>query len=731
MRKKILYLLLFSLCILFCFGCQDNVEDNNGSSSNEANQPIEGDDSANIDVPDFLENDNIRLEFANGFSEIHLIDKNTGTVWSSSMSDSGFDLSSVNVNWQQRMQSLFSISTTHLGEGTGVITSYNLAGTSYNAVPYETEDGIGIRYDITGAGIVICIEFALTDSGVSIRIPNERIEESGGFGLVSLDLMPFFGGAVDGRDGYLFYPDGSGAIMRFDDSDHWGESYVTYSVYGDIVNNSRLKQYFDESEPLVMLPVFGANYGADGFVSYVTEGEENSKITVTPSNSIIPVNYIYPSFTYRRGFDDLRITSSQILQYDDIMLDTNYEIRYEILPQEHAEYADMATAYREYLIENEQLLKKDDSDSLHLALDLFMGIKEDGLIFDTFQSLTSFQQAQEILDELKEAIDGEIDATLLGWTKNGYGTEPQYFPVNRNLGGSSGMEELVEYAEKNEINLSLAADFITVAADASGYNKRNDVSYLGNYQLITDVFSSIRLISPNVVAENFEDFLSDAEKYSLGGLSFENIGVMLYYNYGDRNTVSTSECKEYWQQILQDAKDTFGSVTCEGGNLYALAVSDKVTEIPKNHYGYRMTTDEVPFYQILVHGYVDYTGEAMNLSSDADVLRLKWIEYGYTPYFEITYESSEKLIKTEYNQLFTSQYDDWKDEILNTYQIMQDALQDVQNVAIISHEEVQQDVFCTGYENGVKIYVNYNESAVDIDGIMIGALDYKVTGGSK
>lgn len=507
------------------------------------------------------------------------------------------------------------------------------------------------------------------------------------------------------------------------------ESSVIYNVYGDITKNESLLGLFEDSSPTVLLPVFGGNYGAEGYVAYITGGAESSKITVSPSGKIIKANYMYASFIYRRGFQDPRVTAQIVQTFDKQRLEVDYEIHYSILPEGQSEYADMAAVYRSYLEENGVMSKLSADADYRLALDLFMGIKEEGLVFDTFQATTTFAQAQEILEDIYANITSDIDTTLVGWTKDGYGSEPKFFPVSSKLGGSSGLKKLAEYAQTSGIDLSLAANFLTANEDASGYSTSNDIVFLSNYQALTNMRESMYIISPNVALKNFTKFMKKAGKYSISGVKMENMGTMMYYNYNSRNYTTSEQCLAYWKQMLQTVKDSMGSVSVQGGNAYALGIADKVTDIPISDCGYQMTTEAVPFYQIVTHGYVDYTGEALNLSSDSKLQQLKWIEYGYLPYFEITYESAEKLINTDYSELFSSGYYAWKDMISETYAMLSDALKDVHSQAIISHEKVAEDVYCTGYENGTNIYVNYNDSAVSVGGVSIDARSYKVVGG--
>lgn len=673
-----------------------------------------------------LENDKFKLELLNNYSEVQLTDKTTKEVWSSSMNDPAFAIDKVSKKWRTKMQSLFTLNVTNLKRGVGNVSNFDLLGCAYTAEPYDTDYGIGVKYDLPEAGVKVCIEFALTEDGFSVRVPSEKLEEYDAFSAVSLDLMPFFAAAADDQEGYLFYPDGSGAILEYSDPSHVGESPVSYNVYGDIVNNENLKGRFEQEEALTLLPVFGINYGSKGAVAYVTRGEETTRFTVNPSTKIIKASYVYPTVIFRRGFDDPRVKGEAVKKYDDEQLKTDYEIHYEILPEGKAGYADMAVAYREYLLDS-GLLKDSGDDGMTLSLDIFMGIKEEGLIFDTFRSVTNFAQAQEILEDLKVSVDTALEVSLLGWTKSGYGTQPQYFPVNSSLGGKKGLNSLAKYASENGISLSLAADFLTADAEQSGYSQNTDIVFLGNYQVLTDRRNSVRIISPDTALKNFQKFMKKAKAYDIAGLKLENLGDMLYYNYNSRSTMLATQCRANWIQMLSDTKETFGSVTSEGGNLYVLSLADKVTDIPTEDIGYQMTTREVPFYQIVVHGSVKYTGEALNLSSDARRLRLKWIEYGYTPYFELTYESAEKLINTDYNELFTSTYADWRDDVLATCEELKPVWNATMGAKIISHEEVAENVFCTGYDNGVRVYVNYNEQAVSIEGVKLEALSWEVS----
>lgn len=304
-------------------------------------------------VSSVLENETVKLELLNDYSELRVTDKRTGDVWSSSMCDPAFDLEAVSAQWRGRMTSLFTVTVTNLTTGFGATATFELQGADYTAEPYETEDGFGVVYDLKSPAVRVALEFSLTEEGIRIRIPNDKIEEYGGaFSLVSLDLMTFFGASADGGEGYFLYPDGSGAIMRFDDPAHLQEPTATYYVYGNVTRNPELLGLFEDGDPSVLLPVFGGNYGDKGFVAYVTKGDESCAIKVSPATAVIRANYIYPVFQYRRGFEDPRVSNKTVLTYDPQRIMEDYEIHYSFLPRETSDYSGMAAAYRSYLTEN-------------------------------------------------------------------------------------------------------------------------------------------------------------------------------------------------------------------------------------------------------------------------------------------------------------------------------------------------------------------------------------------
>ena len=94
------------------------------------------------------------------------------------------------------------------------------------------ENGVRIVYTMPNRGFVITTDYVLGDDYFEVRIPDWGIQETKEFSLVYLDLLPFFGAATDDDEGYMVFPDSSGAIAPFNKTHgRYARQFEEY-VYG-------------------------------------------------------------------------------------------------------------------------------------------------------------------------------------------------------------------------------------------------------------------------------------------------------------------------------------------------------------------------------------------------------------------------------------------------------------------------------------------------------------------
>jgi hypothetical protein len=91
-------------------------------------------------------------------------------------------------------------------------------------------------------------------------------------------------------------------------------------------------------------------------------------------------------------------------------------------------------------------------------------------------------------------------------------------------------------------------------------------------------------------------------------------------------------------------------------------------------------------------------------------------------------EASSILQDSNYTYLFAAEYDKWKEKANEIYSSYDKELGHCFNQFITDHERLADGVFVTSYEDGTKVYVNYNQTDFEQDGLIVPARDYIVEG---
>jgi hypothetical protein len=228
------------------------------------------------------------------------------------------------------------------------------------------------------------------------------------------------------------------------------------------------------------------------------------------------------------------------------------------------------------------------------------------------------------------------------------------------------------------------------------------------------------------------DFL-DVIQMGMYGISFAAIihcllaGIMAFTgaHMGIRFMQNIAKEKDYTVFALEEIKKDFDQMVVEKGNYYTWQYADTILDIPLDSSNRNTTTAEVPFLGILLHGYMNYTGEAINMAGDYEYTLLKTIENGANPYFVLAYKNISELKKNGYSKYYAVEYSVWKDTIIKEYKKLNEVLAPVQDQIITNHEILQERVVRVSYENGTEVYLNYNNFAVTVNGLEIPAMGFQ------
>lgn len=108
------------------------------------------------------------------------------------------------------------------------------------------------------------LEYTLEDGQLVVRLPAESISyDTSLFTLHKIWILEYFGAASGTEEGYLFLPDGSGALLEYSDEAGASGNVVSARIYGpDTAIRFERSDYLKKT---MRLPVFGAKTGAGAF----------------------------------------------------------------------------------------------------------------------------------------------------------------------------------------------------------------------------------------------------------------------------------------------------------------------------------------------------------------------------------------------------------------------------------------------------------------------------------
>ncbi|MBR5295743.1 MAG: hypothetical protein IKU24_04035, partial [Clostridia bacterium] len=261
----------------------------------------------------------------------------------------------------------------------------------------------------------------------------------------------------------------------------------------------------------------------------------------------------------------------------------------------------------------------------------------------------------------------------------------------------------------------------TIDGNAAFYQTYNPIVQAYNTQVAFVLSAKTIDTYYEKIAEKYIDLFGDGAKT----VSVGTLGYALNSSQDEDFPLNREDAKEYTVFGLENIEKDFDSLLVEKGNYYTWQYADTVLDIPLDSSNRNTTTAEVPFLGILLHGYMNYTGEAINMAGDYEYTLLKTIESGANPYFVLAYKNIAELKKNGYSEYYAVEYSVWKDTIVEEYKKLNEVLAPVKNEMIVGHEIVQDRVVLVTYENGTEIYLNYNNFEVNVSGLEIPAMDFR------
>jgi hypothetical protein len=666
-------------------------------------------------------------------------DVKTGSVFRSTVQDE--DQSLQTAAWKTFVQSgivLEYIKGTNLVpervdlvKGTPEVT-YTYVETGFEATVYYKDLSIGYTVGVH-----------LNGKGLDVRLPEAKlIESSDEFKVANIYVFPFLGySAPELHTGYMFIPDGSGALIYLEDNNGKFKQPYSEKVYGrnigidDAYVVSLFAGRLDPVNPSeeILAPIYAMVHTDEqmGMMAHIKSGAEVATIEAYPNGAITRYDWITSYFVYRQVYNQLTSqTSGTIPVRQKERNHFDIHIKYDFYSGEQANYVEMAKDYRTTLLDEGKLNVQDMT--YHMKLDFFGSDQENWMLFKKAVTMTTTEQAADSLSELKELDVDKVLATFLGWQDKGYygGLPLKDYKPGRSIGGKKGLEELQDKAVQLGYQLFLDVDPITINPERTFLAERQSVKKL-NKQLYNDfmyrlVYQDFYYQLPSLTLKKMEGLLSKFTQNNMTNLSVRKITNTLFSHLYKGEIYDRSETLTTYKEAIDTLSQGTQLIMEKPFEVY-LPYTKAITSMPIESSKYIFVDEEVPFFSIVYNGIVPMYSDYGNFMANQTMYRLKLIEQGVWPAFLITYEDPSLLINTNSSHLYSSKYDYYKSTIVDYYKEFSEIASSHQG-ALVENFEKQGDVSIITYDNGVKIYVNYSLEEVLIDGVNVGALSAKVGG---
>lgn len=584
------------------------------------------------------------------------------------------------------------------------------------------------------------LEILLEDESLVVRIPADSLAYNVDFIPYQVAVLPFFGAGLDGADGSLFLPDGSGALVGFNKGGE-KKTLVTESVlYGP--DGGQEQKASPVREQVYRAPVFGIQQDGAALFGIVEQGDANCVLHTELSGIIHSYNTVYPILRFKNQgtfqLGEAEREETDLVVYEKQTYTGAYVLRYFPLAEEEANWAGMARCYRAYLIGRGLLPESGGSDTVPLFVDT-CGILERetqilGVSVKQKTPLTTFQQAEKMVDWLHGAGVQRILLRYVGYGSGGLqaGIADRLSPEGK-LGGEKGLRALGERLNAQGDRVYLEADF-AYAADRwmDGFSPNSDAVKMldrrigvwrrtdyATASLLDDGYRYV--VTPRRYEKDIAGFLADLDSYGGIGVSAGSLGAHLNADYSQDNGVTRSAAMRTVIQGL-DSIAAKAPLMIAGGNAYGLAGAAAVVDLPMTSSRLNIAEEEVPFLQMVLHGSLDYTGGAVNLSADFTETVLQTVAFGGSLRFMLNAENTAYLKDSVFSDYYSSRFDDWREDAAALYSRVAAVLGETVGQPMTGYVR-QGAVSITSYGDR-KVYVNFSDEEQTVDGATIPPRDF-------
>ncbi len=674
------------------------------------------------------QNKNLKLYYQEDFASIGLENKQNHYIWWSSPPDAEKDeIASPLLITELQSSAVL----TYADRNSQSVTNLR-SGNSAQISTQEINNGLRITYEFEKCGITIPVNYQLEENYLSVSVSCSEIQESmseNGLVASQLTLLEAFGAGSQEENGYFVIPDGCGALIRFHNGKTDSKSY-SQKVYGrDMTAVPTTKPAVTEK---IYMPLYGIVKEQNALTVLIEEGAGNATLNASVSEqSLSSYNLCYFSFQLRDS-DTYTMAGDygNFTVFENGNIKTNQiKLRYYPVADKNASYTTISETYRNYLLKDGNVQKKTISDFSEFYLHLYGGTMKAQSVFGipvTKQtSVTSYQEAQEIISTLENAGIDQMSVIYHNCTNSGISGKTDYSAITSTaLGGLANFNNLLDYLQEHDITFYPAVNNKTFRSGNGYYTMFNTavrISDVYSRQAVYDLSYGIQdtsaktkaLLSPEVFTNLYHKLAVNFKSKNINHICLGEMTSSLWGDYG-KKPFSRDDTLQALQQSYQEIQNADMTILADSCAAYAFPYADKISNVPLHSSGFDIFDEEIPFYQLVLHGVIPYSSPALNASADIIDTFLTSVAMGCQPAYDMIYTSASNLNNTDLEKYYYANYAFWTDTAVQEYQLTKEILSKVSSQFITDYTR-NQDYSITTYQDGTQITVNYSEQTITVN----------------
>ena len=616
----------------------------------------------------------------------------------------------------------------------------------------KIDNGIKITFTFNKYEIVVPLEITLEDDHFVATVPADEIVENRpqntadgltGYQILSVNVLENLGSTDRDYDGMMIVPDGSGAVINYNNNSAAGDVNAYESkIYGRDLAVGLLQASAVTEQ--VTLPVFGRITEGDednGLVAIASRGEEYASIhAMVTGQNVTDLNNAWFEFALRTTDKYFMGSSNDPLTvYENKGIKTG-DVSVSYYPVNGADltYVDIAETYRNYLIEDIGVEKNTKANDAPFYLTLYGGtVKEQSILGFPVQiqtTATTYKEAITILNELEARGISNIKIIYEDFNTAGIkGKVACTFEYSSKLGGKGDYEKLASHVASMGYEMFPSCDIMEFENSGNGYSfmlnasKQITNSYATQtpfelaFGLPHETKESWTILSPFYYTDIFTKLSDSFKKEGATGISLNQASYKLYSDFSRTNAdgrpyFTRTDAKNILGEGYQKLIDSGLSIMTENANQYVLKYADYIKDVPLYSSNYDIFDYDIPFAQMVLHGLVPFSSKAINKSADAKELRFLSLVTGTPVHYEMMYKNPNKFADSNYDDLYYSNYIGWTDIAAGEYKLFNDIVAQVSDSYITEYERINEYEYQSTFENGTTIYVNIDTEEVKVNG---------------